>query len=69
MMLRMSHCLDNQLTDDGVVSLKHWACSAPLKHYFPASCMNNKILRKLNTNLYKVTDRSFDYRLQLSCHV
>jgi hypothetical protein len=37
-MLRIPHCLDNRLTNDGkVVSLKHRPRSAPSKHYFSAS--------------------------------
>jgi hypothetical protein len=37
-MLRISHCLDSRLTDDGkFVSLTHRPRSTPQKHYFPAS--------------------------------
>jgi hypothetical protein len=37
-MLRISHCLDNRLTDGGkVFSSTHRAQPTPQKHYFPPS--------------------------------
>jgi hypothetical protein len=37
-MLRIPHCLDNQLTDGGeIVSLTRWPPSIPQKHFFSAS--------------------------------
>jgi hypothetical protein len=37
-MLRITHCLDNWLTDSGnVANLTHWLCSIPQKHVFSSS--------------------------------
>jgi hypothetical protein len=58
-MLRISHCLDNQLTDGGeVVSPTHRPRSIPHKHYFSASGTHfhwfTKPLTEMSTRSRKV---------------